>query len=174
MAFADRVGVRIVISGGQRSVAWSAALLKEKNIPVILAEVLSAADARRTCRIRRSYAAAGELVKAGVKLAFAVPSETNARQLPYHAAQSVAWGLPRDEAIKALTINAAEILGVADRIGSIEAGKIANLIVAKGDPLEVRTAITHVVIAGTRRAARQQAPRALRALFEEAVTAMIA
>ena len=83
--------------------------------------------------------AAGELVKAGVKLAFAVPSETNARQLPYHAAQSVAWGLSRDEAIRALTINAAEILGVADRIGSIEPGKIANLIVAKGDPLEVRT-----------------------------------
>ena len=77
-----------------------------------------------------------------------MPSETNARQLPYHAAQSVAWGLARDEAIKALTLNAAEILGVADRIGSIEPGKIANLIVAGGDPLEVRTPITHVVIAG--------------------------
>ncbi len=61
---------------------------------------------------------------------------------------SVAWGLPRDEAIKALTINAAEILGVADRIGSIEPGKIANLLVSKGDPLEMRTPITHVVIAG--------------------------
>ena len=70
------------------------------------------------------------------------------RQLPYHAAQSVAWGLPRDEALKALTINAAEILGVADRIGSIEPGKIANLFIAKGDPLEVRTPITHVIIAG--------------------------
>jgi imidazolonepropionase-like amidohydrolase len=95
-----------------------------------------------------SYAAAGELVKAGVKIAFAVPSETNARQLPYHAAEAVGWGLSRDEALKALTVNAAEILGVADRIGSLEPGKIANLFIAKGDPLEVRTAITHVVIAG--------------------------
>jgi imidazolonepropionase-like amidohydrolase len=60
----------------------------------------------------------------------------------------VGWGLSRDEALKALTINAAEMLGIADRIGSIEPGKIANLIVARGDPLEVRTPLTHVVIAG--------------------------
>ncbi len=83
-----------------------------------------------------------------MKFAIAVPSDTNARQLPYHAAEAVAWGLSRDEALKAVTINAAEILGVADRIGSIEPGKIANLVVANGDPLEVRTAIAHVVIAG--------------------------
>ena len=77
-----------------------------------------------------------------------MPSETNARQLPYHAAEAVAWGLPREEALKAITINAAEILGVGDRIGSLEPGKIANLIVANGDPLEVRTTISHVVVAG--------------------------
>ena len=146
VAFAERVGVRIVISGGSEA-SMVAGLLKEKNVPVILADVLSL-PTRADLPHQSRYAAAGELVKAGVKLAFAVPSVTNARQLPYHAAQSVAWGLERDEAIKALTINAAEILGVADRIGSIEAGRIANLIVAKGDPLEVRTAITHIVIAG--------------------------
>jgi imidazolonepropionase-like amidohydrolase len=77
-----------------------------------------------------------------------VPSVTNARQLPYQAAEAVGWGLPRDEALKALTINVAEILGVADRIGSIQPGRIGNLIVAKGDPLEVRTELTHVIIAG--------------------------
>ena len=87
-------------------------------------------------------------MKAGVKIALAVPSETNARQLPYHAAEAVAWGLPREEALKALTINAAEMLGVGDRIGSIERGKLGNLIVTRGDPLEVRTQVTHVVIAG--------------------------
>ena len=124
-----------------------AALLKEKNVPVILADVLSL-PTRPDLPHQSRYAAAGELVAAGVKIAFAVPSETNARQLPYHTAESVAWGLNRDEAIKALTLGAAEILGVADRIGSIEPGKIANLLVAKGDPLEVRTAITHVVVAG--------------------------
>ena len=94
------------------------------------------------------YAAAGELVKAGVKIAFATGDANYVRQLPYNAAESVAWGLPRDEAVKALTIGAAEILGVSDRIGSIEPGKIANIIVSKGDPLEVRTVFTHVLIAG--------------------------
>ena len=61
---------------------------------------------------------------------------------------SVAWGLIGDEALKALTINAAEILGVADRVGSLEAGKDANLFISKGDPLEVQTRVTHVVIDG--------------------------
>ena len=83
-----------------------------------------------------------------MKIAFATGDATNARQLPYHAAESVAWGLSREDALKALTIDAAEILGVADRVGSIEPGKIANLIVSKGDPLEVRTQFTHVLIAG--------------------------
>src|SRR6266513_1972738 len=63
-------------------------------------------------------------------------------------AQAVGWGLSRDEALKALTINAAEIFGVADRVGTLTPGKIANLFVAKGDPREVRTALTHVIIAG--------------------------
>jgi imidazolonepropionase-like amidohydrolase len=147
IAFADRASVRIVIAAPAAEAAVAAALLKDKNIPVILLDVLSL-PTRQDLPHQASYAAAGELVKAGVKIAFAVPSETNARQLPYHAAESVAWGLPRDEALKALTINSAEILGVADRVGSIEPGKIANLIVTKGDPLEVRTPFTHVIIAG--------------------------
>jgi imidazolonepropionase-like amidohydrolase len=147
IAFADRAGIRLVIAAPGGEAAMEAALLKEKNIPVVILQVLTL-PTRADMPHQASYAAAGELVKAGVKIAFAVPSETNARQLPYHAAEAVGWGLARDEALKALTINAAEILGVADRIGSLEPGKIANLFIAKGDPLEVRTAITHVVIAG--------------------------
>jgi imidazolonepropionase-like amidohydrolase len=68
--------------------------------------------------------------------------------LPYHAAMSVAWGLSREDALKALTVDAAEILGIRDRMGSIEPGKDANLFVADGDPLEIRTNVTRVVIAG--------------------------
>ena len=83
-----------------------------------------------------------------MKFAFSTGDNTYVRLAPYHAAMSVAWGLDREEAMKALTINAAEILGVADRIGSLEAGKDANLFIAKGDPLEIRTAVTHVVIEG--------------------------
>ena len=77
---------------------------------------------------------------------------------------SVAWGLSRDEALKALTINAAEILGVADRVGSLEPGKIANLFIAKGDPLEVRTRDHARRHHRPRRGARQQAARAVRAV----------
>jgi imidazolonepropionase-like amidohydrolase len=147
IAFADRTGVRLVIAAPPAEAAIAAPLLKEKNVPVILLQVLTL-PSRRDLPHQASYAAAGELAKAGVKFAIAVPSETNARQLPYHAAEAVAWGLSRDEALRAITINAAEILGVADRVGSLEPGKIGNLFLANGDPLEVRTAITHVVVAG--------------------------
>jgi len=147
IAFADRAGVRMVIAAPPAEAALAAPLLKDKNVPVILLQVLTL-PTRRDMPHQASYSAAAELAKAGVTFAIAVPSDTNARQLPFHAAEAVAWGLSREDALKALTINPAEMLGVADRIGSLEPGKIANLIVAKGDPLEVRTAITHVVIAG--------------------------
>jgi imidazolonepropionase-like amidohydrolase len=147
IAFADRAGVRLVISAPPAEAAMAAPLLKDKNVPVILLQVLTL-PSRPDVPHQASYAAAAELAKAGVKFAIAVASETNARQLPFHAAEAVAWGLSREDALKAITINAAEILGVGDRVGSLERGKIANLFVAKGDPLEVRTAITHVVVAG--------------------------
>ena len=146
VAFADRVGVKIVISGGQEA-APLASLLKEKNIPVIVGPVQSL-PRREDASHAAPLELAGQLARAGVKIAFATGDANNARLLPYHAAHAVAWGLPRDEAIKALTINSAEILGVADRLGSIERGKQANLLVAKGDPLEVRTEIVHVIIGG--------------------------
>ena len=146
VAFGDRVNVRIVISGGLEA-PLVAPLLKEKNIPVILGPILTL-PSREDLPHEASYAAAGELAKAGVKFAFATGDADNARQLPYHAAGSVAWGLSRDQALRALTIDAAEILGVGDVLGSIEPGKIANLVVSKGDPLEVRTVFTHVLVAG--------------------------
>ncbi|HSF23791.1 MAG TPA: amidohydrolase family protein, partial [Blastocatellia bacterium] len=68
--------------------------------------------------------------------------------LPYHAGMAAAFGLPKEEALKAVTIYPAEIFGVADRVGSIEEGKVANLIVTDGDPLEIRTQIKHVFING--------------------------
>jgi imidazolonepropionase-like amidohydrolase len=147
LAFADRIGVPMVIAAPPAEAAIAAPLLQQKQVPVILLQVLTL-PSRPDLPHQASYTAAAELAKAGVKFAIAVPSDTNARQLPYHAAEAAAWGLSRDEALKAITINAAEILGVADRVGSLEPGKIGNLIVTKGDPLEVRTPITHVVIAG--------------------------
>ena len=146
VAFADRARVNIIISGGAEA-AFVAPLLKEKSIPVILGSVL-ALPTREDAFHAATYQLAGELARAGVKIAFSTGDNTNVRLAPNNAAMSVAWGLDPGEALKALTINAAEILGVADRVGSIEAGKDANLFIAKGDPLEIRTEVTHVIIEG--------------------------
>ncbi len=146
VAFADRVKVNIVISGGTEA-NMVAPLLKEKNIPVILGNILSLPGSEDAFHAA-TYQLAGELAQAGVKVAFSTADSAYVRNVPYHAAMSVAWGMNRDEALKALTINAAEILGVSDRLGSLEPGKDANLFVSKGDPLEIRTSITHVFISG--------------------------
>jgi imidazolonepropionase-like amidohydrolase len=146
IAFADRIKVNLVISGGTDAVG-AAPLLKEKNIPVILGNILSL-PASDDAFHAATYQLAGELSQAGVKVAFSTADAAYVRNLPYHAGMSVAWGMNRDEALKALTVNAAEILGVSDRVGSLEPGKDANLFISKGDPLEVRTTLTHVFIEG--------------------------
>jgi imidazolonepropionase-like amidohydrolase len=146
IAFADRAGVKIVITGGLES-PLVAPLLKEKNVPVLLGSVLTL-PSREDFHHAASYRAAGELAQAGVKFAFATGSYQNPRLVPYEAAISVAWVLDRDRAIRALTQDAAEILGVADRIGSLEVGKVANIVIWNGDPLELRTAVPRVFVAG--------------------------
>jgi imidazolonepropionase-like amidohydrolase len=90
----------------------------------------------------------GLLAKAGVKIAFSSSSSSVAKDLPYHAAKAVAFGLDRAEALRAVTINPAEIFGVADRMGSLAAGKAANIVLADGDILEMRTNIKKVYIEG--------------------------
>src|SRR6185503_11222734 len=145
IAFAERANVRLILSGVTDPAV--APLLKEKNLPVILGSVLGL-PASEDLFHADMYQLAGRLSQAGVKLAFSTGDYSNVRLLPYHAAMSVAWGMDRSAAIKALTIDAAEILGVADRLGSLEPGKDANLFIAKGDPLEIRTEITHVIIEG--------------------------
>jgi imidazolonepropionase-like amidohydrolase len=146
VAFAERIKVNLAISGGTEA-NLVAPLLKEKNIPVILGNIL-ALPADEDAFHAATYQLAGELANAGVKVAFATTDSAYVRILPYHAAISVAWGMKRDDAIRALTVNAAEILGVADRVGSLEPGKDANLFIAKGDPLEIKTTVTNVFING--------------------------
>jgi imidazolonepropionase-like amidohydrolase len=146
IAFAERVSVRIVVVTGPEA-AFAAAQLKAANVPVILGPILTLPP-REDQFHAASYMTAGALAKAGVRFAFATGDNANVRQLPFQAAQSIAWGLPREAALRALTIDAAEILGVASRLGSIEPGKIANLIVTRGDPLDVRGEVAHVIING--------------------------
>jgi imidazolonepropionase-like amidohydrolase len=146
VAFADRANIRIVITGGLES-PLAAPLLKEKNIPVILGSVLTM-PSRDDAHHAATYKAAGELAQAGITFAFGTGGAANNRLLPYEAAISVAWGLDRNRALRAITLDAATILGVADRVGSLEAGKIANLFVATGDPMEMKTQFTHIFING--------------------------
>jgi imidazolonepropionase-like amidohydrolase len=90
-----------------------------------------------------------KLFQAGVKFCICgSPWAGNDRNLPYHAAAAAAFGLPRDEALKAVTLYAAQILGVGDQVGSLEKGKDATLIVTDGDPLEITTQVEKMYIQG--------------------------
>ena len=70
------------------------------------------------------------------------------RNLPYAAGYAVAYGLPYDEALKAITLNPAEMFGLGDKLGSLDVGKTGNVVVANGDPLDVRTSVKQVFIDG--------------------------
>jgi imidazolonepropionase-like amidohydrolase len=90
------------------------------------------------------------LQKRGVKIALssAGGGEGGSRNLPYAAGYAVAYGLPYEEALKAITLNPAEIFGLGDTLGSLDVGKTANVVVAIGDPLDVRTSVKQVFIEG--------------------------
>ncbi|HYD85005.1 MAG TPA: amidohydrolase family protein, partial [Opitutus sp.] len=147
LQFAETENVDLVIITNPFNAATGVDTLKGKNVSVILSEVQSLPQSDDVSH-NFNYAAADVLADAGVKFAFSTGDYSNTRLLPYQAAQSVAWGLSREEALKALTINAAEILGVGAAVGSLEEGKIANLFITDGDPLEVRTNVKNVIING--------------------------
>src|SRR5215216_4087686 len=146
MAFADEMKIKMILSSGIEAYKV-AAQLRAKNIPVLVGPVLRMPN-REDDPYDAAFANAGLLSKAGVKIAFQTLDSAHVRDLPYHAGMAAAFGLPKEEALKAVTIYPAEIWGVADRIGSIEQGKIANLIVTDGDPLEIRTQLKYLFING--------------------------
>lgn len=146
VAWAERHNIRIVIRGGA-DVQRSAAFLREHGVPVILSTVLTLPP-REDDFHAFTYQAPGALAAAGVRFAFSSGGYQFSRDVPFQAGRAVAWGLDRDAAIRALTLDAARILGVDAKIGSIDAGKLANLVVIEGDPLEIRSKIQHVIIGG--------------------------
>ena len=146
VAFAEEHGVRLVLASG-RDAAKEADLLAEKNVPVILNSV-QALPTEEDDPYDGPFRTAGALDRAGVSIAFGTFDSSSARVLPYEAATAVAFGLDPAAALRALTLGAAGILGLDDRLGSIDPGKLANLIVTDGDPLEVRTAVRHVIVRG--------------------------
>ena len=149
IAFADKQKVRMILEHGEE--AWKvAAELKARNIPVVLPPTFRLPE-EEDDPYDKPFSIPGELSKAGVKFAFASfgpGSEDNPRNLPYEAAVAVGFGLPYDEALKAVTLYAAQIWGAGDELGSIEKGKWADLIVTDGDPLETRTQIKQMFIKG--------------------------
>jgi imidazolonepropionase-like amidohydrolase len=116
------------------------------KVPVIVGPIYDAPKANE--RYDSVYSLPAELAKRGVKIAFASYRVEHNRNLPYAAGYAVAYGLPYEEALKALTINPAEIWGVADQLGSLDVGKTANVVVANGDPLDVKTDVKEVFIRG--------------------------
>jgi imidazolonepropionase-like amidohydrolase len=94
------------------------------------------------------YSLPAQLQKRGVQIAFASYGAHDSRNLPYQAGFATAFGLPYDEALKAITLNPAQIWGVADKLGSLDVGKTANLVVANGDPLDLKTDVKQVFIEG--------------------------
>jgi imidazolonepropionase-like amidohydrolase len=149
VAFADEMRVKmILVASGTSDVANAASLLAEKKIPVVLGSMYTL-PGRNDDRYDQPQQTAAALGRAGVLYAFSTGDYANVRDLPYNAAMAVAYGgLSKDDALKAITLWPARIWGVADKVGSIEVGKFANLIVTTGDPLEVMTDVKHVFIEG--------------------------
>ncbi len=149
VAFAARQRVRLIIVGGHDAPAC-AELLRREKVPVIVAGTYRL-PRRRDEPYDVCYRLPARLLQAKVEFCIAGGGRfnaSNARNLPYDAAAAVAYGLPREEAIKAITIRPARILGVADRVGSLEPGKDATLIVCDGDPLEITTHVERAWIQG--------------------------
>jgi imidazolonepropionase-like amidohydrolase len=116
------------------------------KVPVIVGPIYE--SPKNYERYDAVYRLPGELYKRGVKIAFASYDAHAVRNLPYAAGYATAFGLPHDEALKAITLNPAEIWGVADQLGSLDVGKTANVVVADGDPLDVKTDVKRIFIAG--------------------------
>lgn len=148
--FAAEFKLRVVLVGGAE--AWRLVdRLRAMDVPVILGGT-HVLPLRRFDPVDVIYAQAAKLKTAGVRFAIATPGDgfdtSNLRNLPYQAASAVAYGLSFQDALRAITLSPAEILGVADRVGSIEAGKLATLVIADGDPLEARTHVERAWISG--------------------------
>ena len=153
----EEFGLKFMIAGGLQGYQV-ADLLKQKNVTVLLSLNYPQRPANledpesESLRVLRDRAAAptsaAALSKAGVRFAFQSGYLGRPSDYIANAAKAIEAGLPKDEAIKAMTIYPAEIFGVAEQLGSIEKGKIANLVVTSGDLFDRRTQVKHVFVDG--------------------------
>ena len=145
--FVGEMKLKGIIVGGQE--AWKAAdVLKANNMSVIFTHIYSL-PVRDDDAYDYFFEAPGKMAAAGLKFAISTGDVgPESRDLPYHAGIAGAFGLSKDDALKSVTINAAEILGIADKVGSLDVGKVANLVVTDGDLLDARTNIKYMFIRG--------------------------
>ncbi len=147
ITWGESENVRLVILGG-RDAQFAADQLRVKEIPVIITPVLSS-PSRPWQGYDEIYTHASKLYEAGIQ--FAITGEygsANAMRLRHHAATAAGYGLPAAEALKAITLYPAEIFGLSDRIGSLEEGKDATLIITDGELLDIRTTVEQMFIQG--------------------------
>jgi len=144
--FCDKQKLKMILAGGAEAYKVKD-LLRSKQVPVILSPVL-AAPSEEDDAYDRLLTQPAELKAAGVQFAFASFDNSFARRLGQNAANAVAHGLSYDDALKAVTLYPAQIFGLADQFGTLEPGKIANLIVTNGDPLELTTDVRYLFIRG--------------------------
>lgn len=149
VAFGVEQKLQVIIFGGYDAESC-AELLRRYQVPVIVSAVHR--DPRNDHDdYDAAYTLPERLRKAGIRFCISgsARSETwNTRNLPYQAATAAAYGLPRDEALKSVTLYPAQILGVADRLGSLEPGRDATIFVSTGDPLETDSQVTQAWIQG--------------------------
>src|SRR5882762_5543523 len=144
--FCDKQRLRMILAGGSEAYKVKD-LLRSKGVPVILRPVLTL-PLDEDDPYDRLLSQPAELAAAGVKFAFASFDNSFARRLGQNAANAVAYGLPYDEALKAVTLYPARIFGLDGQIGTLEQGKLANIIVTNGDPLELTTDVKYLFIKG--------------------------
>jgi imidazolonepropionase-like amidohydrolase len=136
--------LRLVLAGAQE--AWQiAAEIAAAGVPVLV-EPLDNIPSYDALGVR--YENAATLARAGAKVVLLENDTHNSRNLRQEAGNAVSYGLPWDQALRAVTLSPAEVFGVADRYGSIEVGKVANVVVWSGDPFEFSTGVQHVYIRG--------------------------
>ncbi len=144
--FCDKQKIKMILAGGARSHKVKTSCVR-KISPVILQPSLTE-PLDEDDPYDRSMTEAAELSEAHIKFAFGSFDNSFARRLGQQAANAVAHGLAYDEALKAVTIYPAQIFGLADQLGTLENGKIANIIVTNGDPLEITTDVRYLFIKG--------------------------
>jgi imidazolonepropionase-like amidohydrolase len=144
--FCDKQKLKMILAGGEQAYRVKD-LLRSKGISVILRPTLTLPPEEDDA-YDRLLSQPAELAAAGVKIAFGSFDNSFARRLGQQAANAVAYGLPYDEALKAVTVYPAEIFGISDQVGTLETGKLANIIVTNGDPLELTTEVKYLFIKG--------------------------